>query len=172
LKKGAPVKRLALLTVALILVLLPATPAFAQNSADDSQYGTGSTATNNGGKLIEVEGVIQKQGITTYMYGTHVLLDDGGTLLFVLVSEDVSLNDYVGERVTIQGTRVPGYQNGAIEGGPDLLNVSQVVEPSAGGTPPVSESRNTHHETSSGTKTHKLLTEKASVKRLLRLERT
>lgn len=79
------------------------------------------------------EGTIQKAGITTYQYGTHILIDQSGDLLFALQSDTVALDDYVDERVTLQGVRVPSYQNGAIEGGPDLLEVTRIGSGSGDG---------------------------------------
>ena len=36
------------------------------------------------------------------------------------------LDGYVGRRVSVYGTLVPGYEKGQIEGGPPLLNVTRV----------------------------------------------
>lgn len=118
--------------VALISALALASPAFAQNAAPD-QYGAEPPPAGEG-ETVVARGVIEKQGITAYQYGTHVLLDDGA-VLFALQSDAVALDAHAGERVTIRGTRVPGYQGGAIEGGPDLLNVTGVDVGSAGEPP-------------------------------------
>lgn len=118
-------KKPVVLMIALISALLWAAPVFAQQDAAPDQYGIEPPPTG-GNETVVAEGVIEKQGITTYQYGTHVLLDGGGNLLFALQSDTVSLDDYAGERVTVSGTRVPGYQDGAVEGGPDLLDVTGV----------------------------------------------
>ena len=73
---------------------------------------------------VEAEGVIQEQGITTYQYGTHVL-QSGGRTLYALTSKSVKLGDYVGKQVRVSGTKVPGYP---VDGGPEYLDVSRVVE--------------------------------------------
>jgi hypothetical protein len=104
-----------------------ASPALAQD-ATTYQYGTEPPPE---GATVVAEGTIQKQGITSYQYGTHVLLDGGDDLLFALQSETIALDEYAGERVQVRGTRVPGYQDGAVEGGPDLLNVTGVDARSA-----------------------------------------
>lgn len=132
-------------TVLLIIVLISAcalasplaAPVLARQDAASDQYGIDPPPAGEG-EAVVVEGIVEKQGITTYQYGTHVLLGDGGALLFALQSGTVSLDDYVGEQVTVSGTRVPGYQGGAVEGGPDLLNVTS-VEGESGAQPPASE---------------------------------
>ena len=42
-------------------------------------------------KSIELSGVIEKQGITSYMYGTHVIED------YALRSNIVDLNNYINQ---------------------------------------------------------------------------
>jgi hypothetical protein len=77
--------------------------------------------------VVTVAGVLEKPGITTYMYGTHAITDEASGTSYALRSEDQGLLDgYVGQRVTVYGTVVPGYENGQIEGGPPLLNVIRV----------------------------------------------
>jgi hypothetical protein len=69
------------------------------------------------------------------MYGTHTITDEASGTSYALESESVDLDPYVGQRVTVYGTPVPGYQNGAIEGGPPLLNVTR-VSGGSGSAPP------------------------------------
>ncbi len=71
-------------------------------------------------------GVLEKPEATTYMYGTHAITDEASRTRYALRSEDVDLDAYVGERVTVHGTLVPGYESGQIEGGPPLLNVTRI----------------------------------------------
>src|SRR5581483_8675341 len=71
---------------------------------------------------VSAEGVIEKQGITSYQYGTHVL-KDGKKTLYALTSKSVKLNDYVGKRVKVTGTPIDGYP---LEGGPAFLEVTKV----------------------------------------------
>ncbi len=72
-------------------------------------------------------GVLERQGITFYMYGTHTITDVSLRIRYALRSEDEELLDaYVGQRVTVYGTLVPGYENGQVEGGPPLLKVTRV----------------------------------------------
>ena len=66
------------------------------------------------------------------MYGTHTITDVSLGIRYALRSENEELLDsYVGQRVTVHGTLVPGYENGQIEGGPPLLEVTR-VEPAQG----------------------------------------
>jgi hypothetical protein len=77
------------------------------------------------GGQMRAEGVIQQQGLTTYMYGSHVLTDPGGQVLYALTSDDPSLLErYVGQRVQVAGAPVPGYP---LEGGPLHLHVTGVT---------------------------------------------
>ncbi|MBN2727614.1 MAG: hypothetical protein JXR53_00150 [Bacteroidales bacterium] len=69
------------------------------------------------GARIEVSGVLQQQGITTYQYGTHIC---GG---YALRSNTIDLDVYVGQYVTVKGEKVPGYP---VDGGPDYLEVEEV----------------------------------------------
>ena len=63
------------------------------------------------------------QGITTYMYGTHVLTNDLGQTLYALRSKSLVLDDYIGQSVEISGIKVQGYP---VDGGPDFLEVSEI----------------------------------------------
>jgi hypothetical protein len=90
--------------------------------------------------VFEATGVLEKPGVTTYQYGTHAITDEASGNRYALQSQSVDLDAYVGERVTVSGAPVPGYQDGQVEGGPDLLRVDQ-VEPADGppGPPPGEE---------------------------------
>jgi hypothetical protein len=115
-------KKLALLTMTLMVTLVAAAPALAQSSVD--QYGDGSGA----GESVSATGVIEKPDATSYMYGTHALTDEISGAQYALQSKVVDLDLYTGERVTTYGTLVPGYEDGQIEGGPHLVNVTRVEE--------------------------------------------
>ena len=66
---------------------------------------------------LEINGVIQKQGITTYQYGTHTISG------YAIRSNSLNLDDYVDQNVTIIGRKIEGYP---IEGGPDYLEVIKI----------------------------------------------
>ena len=71
---------------------------------------------------IVVEGQIGKQGVTTYQYGTHTIGD------YVIRSSVYDLDQFINEpNVLIEGCRIKGYQNGAVEGGPDYLEVISIA---------------------------------------------
>lgn len=69
---------------------------------------------------VSASGIIQQQGITTYQYGTHILVDVNGKTLYALKSDIIPLNKYIGRKVQLQGVPVEGYP---IEGGPEYLEV-------------------------------------------------
>lgn len=107
----------------------------------DKQYGStlcaipeGCDTDDNdmlGGEPVSATGVLEKPDATTYMYGTHAMTDGASGIHYALESDQVSLDDHVGERVTIYGTLVPGYENGQVEGGPPLVSVSRVESAAA-----------------------------------------
>ena len=70
---------------------------------------------------VSAAGTIRAQGISSYMYGTHILADPSGKTLYALRSGDqLGLDQWVGQRVRIVGTIVPGYP---VDGGPPFLDV-------------------------------------------------
>lgn len=83
--------------------------------------GFGASPRNPG--EIAASGTIKKQGMTTYMYGTHVLLDDKGKTLYALRSDSVDLDRYIGRKVTVKGSLVKGYP---VDFGPDYLDVKSM----------------------------------------------
>lgn len=95
------------------------TPEAAPESNPDTAPATGTARV--------AKGVLEREGITSYMYGTHTITDVSSGIRYALRSEDEELLDsYAGQRVTVHGTLVPGYENGQIEGGPPLLKVTRV----------------------------------------------
>jgi hypothetical protein len=81
--------------------------------------------TSAAGGQLQAEGVIQQQGLSSYMYGSHILTDPSGRTLYALTSNSPGLLDrFVGQRVRVSGTIVPGYP---VDGGPFQLQVSQVT---------------------------------------------
>lgn len=83
--------------------------------------GLGADASKPG--EVTATGFIKKRGITTYMYGTHVLLDDNGRTLYALRSDSIDLNKYINRKVTIRGSLVNGYP---IDLGPNYLTVKLI----------------------------------------------
>jgi len=72
---------------------------------------------------IATTGVLKKQGMTTYMYGTHVIHDDTVNKSYALRSSGIDLDKYVNQNVTVKGALVPGYP---VESGPDFLEVISI----------------------------------------------
>ena len=70
---------------------------------------------------IEVSGILQKQGITTYQYGTHILISNDKQ--YALKSSTLDLNKYQKQYVTILGERIAGYP---VSGGPEYLEVVKI----------------------------------------------
>ncbi|MBN1255804.1 MAG: hypothetical protein JXA50_11070 [Deltaproteobacteria bacterium] len=84
----------------------------------------GSKADVSASYSVTATGTIQKTGITTYMYGTHVLKNDNGKTLYALKSDTINLDNYVDKgKVTVKGDLVSGYP---VDGGPEYLNVNKV----------------------------------------------
>ena len=97
-----------LVVVAAMVALAAAAPVMAQES-------------------VVATGAMERLDITSYQYGTHAITDEPSGAFYVLSSDVVDLDAYVGQRVTVYGTLVPGYESGQIEGGPPLVYVTEVV---------------------------------------------
>lgn len=81
-----------------------------------------STVMPTGSKnVIQVSGTIEKLGVTTFQYGTHLL--KSGSTTYALKSDKVNLNSFMTEEVRLKGTRVEGYP---IENGPELIDVFEI----------------------------------------------
>lgn len=90
----------------------------------------------NGSVSIAGEDVTASGTLTTLEgIGTHGLFGDDGTVLYALESSTLTLDDFVGEEVTIQGVVT---QLG-VDGGPDLVDVSSVEVKEPPGPPVVRE---------------------------------
>jgi len=66
---------------------------------------------------IEITGTIQKQGITSYQYGTHTISG------YALRSNSVDLDNYINQNITVVGYKIDGYP---IDGGPDYIEVEEI----------------------------------------------
>jgi hypothetical protein len=73
---------------------------------------------------VTAVGTIQKSGFTTYMYGTHILRDNNGQILYALKSDNINLDDYVDiKNITVKGSLISGYP---VDGGPEYLDVKKI----------------------------------------------
>lgn len=70
---------------------------------------------------IVVTGVLHKQGITTYQYGTHTISENNK--LYALRSSSLNLDEYLSQNITIVGERIDGYP---VDGGPNYLEVIKI----------------------------------------------
>lgn len=70
---------------------------------------------------ITASGTIEKIGMTTFQYGTHIL--KAGDKSYALKSESIKLDDYINRPVTVKGKKVKGYP---LSGGPELLDVTLI----------------------------------------------
>lgn len=68
-------------------------------------------------------GTIKAQGVTTYMYGTHVLVGKDGRTLYALKSDRIRLDQYLGGQVTVSGVLLEGYP---VDGGPQYMSVDSI----------------------------------------------
>ncbi|WP_293307037.1 hypothetical protein [Pedobacter sp. UBA5917] len=70
---------------------------------------------------VTASGTIQKLGMSTFQYGTHLLKADNKT--YALKSGSINLDTYLDRKVKIKGKKVKGYP---IDGGPELVDVTLV----------------------------------------------
>lgn len=107
------------LALALMLTVLLASsaPSLAQSTL--AQY--------SGGGQVTLTGALEKPEGTTYQYGTHGISDQYQGY-FALQGAGANLDAYIGQTVEIYGTLVPGYENGQVEGGPPLVEVTRVSQ--------------------------------------------
>ena len=68
-------------------------------------------------ETIEVTGIIQQTGVTSYQYGTHTISG------YAIRSSTITLDDYVDQNVTIIGKKIEGYP---VDGGPDYIDVEEI----------------------------------------------
>ncbi|QPH39509.1 hypothetical protein [Pedobacter endophyticus] len=80
------------------------------------------TQNTAGGDAVSLTGNLQKLNTTTYQYGTHSI--NSGGKPYALKSSSLNLDTWVDKQVTLRGNKVSGYP---LEGGPDLIEVSEVV---------------------------------------------
>jgi hypothetical protein len=72
---------------------------------------------------VTAEGIIKKNGTTSFMYGTHILVNSEGKTIYALKSDNLKLDDYIGKKLIVKGDLVKGYP---VDFGPDYLNVKKV----------------------------------------------
>lgn len=103
------------ISLALLALLLVPTVAAAQIGDDN----VGAL-----GEIISVKGVPQSlENITTWMYGTHVLVGVDNKILCALESDSINLDTYKDELVAVVGTIV----HKGLSGGPPLLKVESII---------------------------------------------
>ncbi len=69
---------------------------------------------------VEAAGTLERLEMSTWMYGTHILKNSGGEILYALKSDTADLASYEGKKVRVAGSLVPGYP---VDGGPAYLKV-------------------------------------------------
>ncbi|RZL44031.1 MAG: hypothetical protein EOP00_21695 [Pedobacter sp.] len=82
--------------------------------------GCTSMKDSNTATRLTATGTIEKRGMRTYQYGTHVLKTDDKTYA---LKAGLDLDPYLNKKVTIKGKKVVGYP---LEGGPELVEVTLI----------------------------------------------
>ena len=72
---------------------------------------------------FQFKGLIEKPEVTSYMYGTHTINENGKT--YALQSTTINLDRYIGKKVTVKGTKMNDYP---VDGGPEFIDVKVVEE--------------------------------------------
>lgn len=71
--------------------------------------------------MVQLDGKIEKLGMSSFQYGTHTL--KRGEKLFALKSDKVNLDAYVNKEVSLKGVKVADYP---VENGPDYIDVKEI----------------------------------------------
>ncbi len=70
---------------------------------------------------FDFKGLLKKQTPTTYMFGTHTILNRDK--IYALRSSTINLDHYVNQTVTIKGNKIKGYP---VDGGAEYIDVKEV----------------------------------------------
>lgn len=84
--------------------------------------GCSTTKQNNTAGAVELSGKLEEMGMTTFQYGSHILVSSGK--IYALKS-NLDLTKFLNKEVKIKGSKVAGYP---IENGPDLIDVTSITE--------------------------------------------
>ncbi|WP_316844553.1 hypothetical protein [Pedobacter psychrodurus] len=83
--------------------------------------GCSSMNSANRGASVTASGTIEKLGMSTFQYGTHLLKADDKT--YALKSATINLDEFLNKKVSVKGRKVSGYP---LEGGPEFIDVTLV----------------------------------------------
>lgn len=72
---------------------------------------------------VIVSGKLEKLQASVWQYGSHILKNNEGKLLYALESSKIKLDNYAGQIVYLEGSKIEGYP---VEGGPLFLEVNIV----------------------------------------------
>lgn len=78
---------------------------------------------NSGSTSMEITGIIELVGMTSWQYGTHTISTDDD--FFALRSEKIDLAKYEGKKITIKGEKVEGYP---LDNGPVFIEVIEIKD--------------------------------------------
>lgn len=70
---------------------------------------------------INVAGMLEELQFTTWMYGTHAILEENQPI-YALKSKKINLNNYTEEKVEIKGLKI----HSGLDGGPPLVRVTEI----------------------------------------------
>jgi hypothetical protein len=73
--------------------------------------------------MTEKKGFIKTSGITSFNYGSHVLVSETGDIIYALESHLIDLSEHTKGEMRITGKLNPDYP---VDGGPELIMVSEV----------------------------------------------
>jgi hypothetical protein len=110
-----------IIAVVLIIFIFSSCKTTQENTSKDLVVK--DTSSQNTNKALEITGLIAKQGVTTYQYGSHTIKTEKD--LYTLKSSNINLDDYIGKTITIVGEKIDGYP---ISGGPIYVKVLKIKE--------------------------------------------
>ncbi|MFD2245598.1 hypothetical protein [Pontibacter ruber] len=74
---------------------------------------------------VNASGRVVKNEVSSFMYGTHLLVQGEDSVAFALRSSTINLDNYLHQQVRVTGKTIAGYP---VDGGPIYVEVTRVEE--------------------------------------------
>lgn len=106
-----------------LFTVLASITLFILTTTCNNQKSNSDSEVNSDSDTMEITGIIEPIGMTTWQYGTHTI--SNSTMMYALRSKEIDLKNYEGNTVTIKGKKIEGYP---VENGPVFLEVTEILD--------------------------------------------